>query len=86
MTEPRSKTAVGRSRTFRSGNSQAVRLPRELAFDDDVELTVVRSGDVVTMYPVRPPLAEMFARLKQLPKPSYIEQRESDIFPERDGL
>ncbi len=86
MTEPKAKSAITRTRTFKSGNSQAVRLPRDVAFDHDVELTVVRSGDVVTMFPTRPPIAEMFARLKQLPKPGYIEERDSDIFPEREGL
>ena len=29
---------VARSRTFRSGNSEAVRLPKDVAYGDDVEL------------------------------------------------
>ena len=86
MTSPDAKSAVSRTRTFRSGNSEAVRLPREVAFGRELELTIIRSGDVVTMYPTKPPLAEMIARLKELPKPAYIEQRDSDIFPERQGL
>ena len=86
MTEPKTRSAVNRTRTFKSGNSQAVRLPKDVAFDNDVELTVIRSGEVLTMFPTRPPLAEMFARLKALPRPDYIEQRNPDIFPEREGL
>jgi antitoxin VapB len=74
------------SKTFRSGNSQAVRLPREIAFDDGVELTITRSGDVVTMRPTRPSLAEMFAKLDALPMPSSIEVRDTEEIPERRGL
>ncbi len=44
---------VADSRTFRSGNSEAVRLPRNVAFGREVEVTIVRSGDVLTIYPAR---------------------------------
>ncbi len=74
------------SKTFRSGNSQAVRLPREVAYEDGVELTITRSGDVLTIQPKRPSLAEMFAKLDALPKPSYIEVRDTEEIPERPGL
>ena len=37
---------VVKSRTFRAGNSEAVRLPREVAFGPDPEVTIVRHGDV----------------------------------------
>ena len=74
------------SKTFKSGNSQAVRLPREIAYEDGVELTIVRSGDVVTMRPKRPSIAEMIAKLDALPKPSYIEVRDTEEIPERPGL
>lgn len=74
------------SKTFKSGNSQAVRLPREVAYADGVELTITRSGDVLTIQPKRPSLAEMFAKLDALPKPSYIEVRDTEEIPERPGL
>lgn len=74
------------SKTFRSGNSQAVRLPREVAYADGVELTITRSGDVLTMRPKRPSLAEMFAKLDALPKPTDIEVRDTEEIPERPGL
>lgn len=38
--------SIASSRTFRSGNSEAVRLPRDVAFGQDIEVTIVRSGDV----------------------------------------
>ena len=40
------QVTVARTRTFRSGNSEALRLPRDVAYGDDVELVIVRSGDV----------------------------------------
>ena len=41
------------SRVFRSGNSQAVRIPRELAYDDvGQEVEVERKGDTLLIRPV----------------------------------
>ena len=44
------------SRVFKSGNSEAVRLPKDVAFGRELEVTIVRSGDVLTIYPTRPPV------------------------------
>ena len=74
------------TRTFRSGNSEAVRLPKEVAFGRDVELTIVRSGDVLTMYPKKPPIQELIALLETLPAPSTIQERDVEEIPERPGL
>ena len=74
------------SRTFRSGNSEAVRLPRDVAFGDDVELTIVRSGDVLTIYPAKPPISDLLKRLEALPKPAAVEVRDEEPLPERPGL
>ncbi len=78
--------AISKTRTFRSGNSQAVRLPKDVAFDEDVELVVVRSGNVVTLYPAAMSIPEMIARLEALPKPPAIERRDEDEIPERPDL
>ncbi|MEJ0060714.1 MAG: AbrB/MazE/SpoVT family DNA-binding domain-containing protein [Terricaulis sp.] len=77
---------IARTRTFRSGNSEAVRLPRDVAFGEDVELTIVRSGDVMTIYPTATSVAEMIERLRALPAPPAIEQRDTEEIPERPGL
>jgi antitoxin VapB len=78
--------ATATTRTFRSGNSEAVRLPKEVAFGRDLELTVVRSGDVLTIYPKKPPIAELIALLEALPAPSSIQERDVEELPERPGL
>ena len=77
---------IARTKTFRSGNSEAVRLPREIAFGDGVELTAVRSGDVVTLYPTTQTVAEMAARLAAMPVPASIERRDDEEIPDRPDL
>lgn len=74
------------SRTFKSGNSVAVRLPKEVAFEAGVEVTIDRSGDVVTIRRKRMSTSEMLERLYDTPGPGSIEERDPDIFPERPGL
>jgi antitoxin VapB len=78
--------AVADSRTFRSGNSEAVRLPRNVAFGREVEVTIVRSGDVLTIYPARRSIGELVKQLTELPRPSEIEVRDDEVLPERSGL
>ena len=75
-----------KTRTFRSGNSEAIRLPKDVAFGKDLELIVVRSGDVLTVYPAATSIPEMIARLEALPVPPSIEVRDDEELPERAGL
>jgi hypothetical protein len=51
-----------------------------------VELVVVRSGDVMTIYPAKTSIPEMIERLRALPMPPAIEQRDEEELPEREGL
>ena len=75
-----------RTRVFRSGNSQAVRIPAELAYPDaGTELTISRHGDVITLHPVRAGLKDAVARLRALPKPAEPERREPVEMPEREA-
>jgi antitoxin VapB len=78
--------AIARTRTFKSGNSEAIRLPRDVAFGENVELVIVRSGDVMTIYPAATSIPEMVARLRSLPVPPDIEARDEEELPERPGL
>jgi antitoxin VapB len=78
--------SVARTRTFRSGNSEAIRLPRNVAFGEGVELVVVRSGDVMTIYPARMSISEMIEHLRELPAPDSVEERDKLEFPDRPGL
>jgi antitoxin VapB len=75
------------SRTFRSGNSEAVRLPKEFAFGEGVEVEIVKNGDSLTIrrkaqYSGR----DLVEALDKLPKPERVQEREPIEFPERRGL
>jgi antitoxin VapB len=62
------------TRAFKSGNSQAVRIPAEMAYaDTNQELTITRMGDVITIYPSRQTLAETIAALRAMPKAPPME-------------
>jgi antitoxin VapB len=74
------------TRAFKSGNSQAVRIPAEMAYADmSQELTITRMGDVITIYPKRGSMKEMVERLRAMPKPAEIEVREPIEMPDRNG-
>ena len=77
---------MAKTRAFKSGNSQAVRIPAELAFaDTQVDLEIIRMGDVITIYPARTSLKDMVAALRLLPKPPEVEEREPIEVPLRPG-
>jgi antitoxin VapB len=80
------------TRTFKSGNSVAVRLPKGFAIPEGVEVELDKSGDVVTIRLARDPAEErarmltMLDDLASLPKAPRVEKREPILFPKRRGL
>jgi antitoxin VapB len=80
------------SKTFKSGNSVAVRLPKEIAFAPGLEVVIERKGDTLTIRPAVDPaeekrkLLEMIEALKAIGPPGQIEKREPIYFPRRRGL
>jgi len=73
------------TRAFKSGNSQAVRIPAELAYEDmQTELSITRHGDVITIFPARKTLKEAIDALRDLPKPPLDEPREPIEMPDRE--
>jgi antitoxin VapB len=79
------------TKTFKSGNSVAVRLPSELGFEPDQKVTIERNGGALTIRPVTDPIEEK-RRLSRLIEtlralgPIEVEKREPIEFPERPGL
>jgi len=73
------------AKVFRSGNSQAVRIPREFQFDTD-EVEIERRGDeIILRRPVRN-LRGAFNALAALPDDFFAEGRQ-DLPPQsREGL
>lgn len=50
MTRP--EDAPYRTRLYRNGASQAVRIPKALAYAEDIEVELVREGEAVVIRPV----------------------------------
>ena len=84
---------VVRGKAFTSGNSVAVRLPKEIAFAPGTELVIERQGDVVTIRPSFDAAAEK-ARLEALlddlaaigAPPGGVQSRDSLEPPDRPDL
>lgn len=55
------------TKTFKSGNSVAVRLPKELGFEADIRVTVERDGNGVSIQPVIDPSEENASSTTSLP-------------------
>src|SRR5207245_8287971 len=73
-----------RTRAFKSGNSQAVRIPAELAYaDTDIDLEITRLGDVITIFPARTSLKDAVAALRRMPTPPHVEKRQPIEVPLR---
>jgi antitoxin VapB len=71
-----------RTRSYRYGNDEAIRLPQDVAFGEGTELIVVRSGSVMTIYPATTSIANMTERLRVLPAPPAIERRDKEELSE----
>jgi antitoxin VapB len=75
------------SRTFRDGDGEAVILPDDVAYGAEIDVTITRSGDVITIRPAnraRISMSEMLKRLDELPAPDEIEVRDADVVPDHD--
>ncbi len=72
------------AKIFQSGNSQAVRLPKEFRFDTS-EVEIFREGDKVILRPRRTNLAEAFEILAQMPEDFMQDGRSDDPPQEREA-
>ena len=73
-----------RTKVFRSGKSQAVQIPLELAYSKiDIDLEIKRDGDVITTRPVRRTLRQAVDTLLAMPKPGRMERRRPIAVPVR---
>ena len=75
------------TKTFKSGNSVAVRLPKELGIGEGLDLEVVETGGgwLLRRKPKRTG-RDLVDALERLPKLTKPFQRERIIFPKRRGL
>ena len=75
------------TRAFKNGNSQAVRIPSDLAFErTDIELEIERIGDELRIRPARRSLAGVLAKFARFSPDFMAEGRGDQEQAERDSL
>jgi antitoxin VapB len=73
------------TRVFKSGNSQAVRLPKEYQFDVD-EVLIFRRGDEIVLRKAAGSMVRAYELLASLPA-DFMEQGRGDAPPQpREGF
>jgi antitoxin VapB len=73
------------TKVFQSGNSQAVRIPREFQFDV-AEVEIERRGDTIVLRPAARNLSAAFDALTDLPE-DFLSEGRQDMPPQnRKGL
>lgn len=85
---------VHQTKTFMSGNSVAVRLPKELDIKPGTPVRIERQGSQIIIRPeaeedpeeARRALQQLVDDLRAIGRPGIIEERDPDIFPDRPGL
>ena len=65
---------------FKNGKNQAIRFPTDMSYEGLSELEITRSGDTITLRPVRP----SWISLTELPKADadFLQDRQSLISDE----
>jgi len=76
---------MGTARVFRSGNSQAVRLPKQFRFKSK-EVEIFRRGDEIVLREKDGNIARAFGLLAGLPEDVDLVGREKDRPQKRRGL
>lgn len=77
--------SAGTAKVFRSGNSQAVRLPKEFRFRGK-EVEIFRRGDEVVLREKDSSLARAFDLIVGLPNDLALPDRKKDLPQKREGL
>ena len=82
---PKKEAVVTTTRVFKSGNSQAVRLPKEFSVRSKV-LEIFRRGDEIVLRESAKGLARAFELLSNLPDDFFAEGRQDTPPQHREGL
>lgn len=78
---------MAQTKLFKNGNSQAVRIPAELAYSAwDVELIIERVGDELRIRPAQRRMGDVLAKLARF-SPDFMSQgRGQNVEGEREAL
>ncbi len=76
---------MGTARVFRSGNSQAVRLPKQFRLKSK-EVEIFRRGDEIVLREKKGTMVRAFELLAGLPDDVEVPRRRKDLPQKRRGL
>ena len=75
------------TKVFKNGNSQAVRIPADLAYErTDIELEIERDGAEIRIRPARRSLSGVLSKFAQFSPDFLAEGRGEQEQEERDAL
>jgi len=75
------------TKLFKNGNSQAVRIPAELAYNNwDVDLVIERRGDELRIRPARRRMGDVLGKFARFSANFTVEDRGRNIEGEREPL
>ena len=75
------------TKLFKNGNSQAIRIPSELAYGNwDIELVIEREGDELRIRPAQRRIGDVLATLARFSPDFMADGRGQSVEGERDAL
>lgn len=75
------------TKIFKNGNSQAVRIPAELAYNTwDLDLVIERVGDELRIRPAQRRIGDVLGKLAKFSPNFMVEGRGTNIEAEREAL
>jgi antitoxin VapB len=75
------------TKIFKNGNSQAVRIPSELAYSTwDIDLVIERVGDELRIRPAQRRMGDVLGKLAKFSPNFMVEGRGTNIEAEREAL
>ena len=75
------------TKVFKTGNSQAVRIPAELAYSTwDIDLVIERVGDELRIRPTQLRMGDVLGKLAKFSPNFMVEGRGTNIEAEREAL
>jgi len=78
---------MANTKLFKNGNSQAVRIPAELAYSSwDVELVIERLGDELRIRPAQRRMGDVLGKLAKFSSDFMVHGRGENIEGEREAL
>ena len=78
---------MANTKLFKSGNSQAVRIPAELAYSSwDLDLVSERQGDELRIHPAQRRMGDVLGKLAQFSPDFISEGRGLNVEGEREAL